>query len=235
SADAVTGFAERGSAHDQGATRAGGASPTSPRRAVILAAMNQEVRGVMRPLKYLSTALLALASSSAMALGLGDIRVLSRPGQPLLAEIPVISADPSELENLRVGLAAPATFERVGLQRPSGLVGELQFELTRNAQGRAVVRVTSHTPVDTPSLAFLVEADWGQGRLVREYSALVDAPTSAAAVTGPEIVAPEGALSNAIVREPQVLPPVTGTDAGAAAVEAAPAPASRPASPAAMA
>lgn len=157
----------------------------------------------MRPLKYLITALLALASSSAMALGLGDIRVLSRPGQPLLAEIPVISADPSELQNLRVGLAAPATFERVGLQRPSGLVGELQFELTRNAQGRAVVRVTSQTPVDTPSLAFLVEADWGQGRLVREYSALVDAPTSAAAVSEPEIVAPAGALSNAIVREPQ--------------------------------
>ena len=161
----------------------------------------------MRPLKYLSTALLALASSSAMALGLGDIRVLSRPGQPLLAEIPVISADPAELQNLRVGLAAPATFERVGLQRPSGLVGELQFELTRNAQGRAVVRVTSQTPVDTPSLAFLVEADWGQGRLVREYSALVDAPASAAAVSEPEIVAPAGALSNAIVREPQAAAP----------------------------
>ncbi|PSD26233.1 fimbrial protein FimV, partial [Stenotrophomonas maltophilia] len=163
--------------------------------------MNKRARGAKRPLLYLSIALLALASSSALALGLGDIRVLSKPGQPLLAEIPVVSADPSELENLRVALASAVTFERVGLQRPAGLVSELQFELTRNAQGRAVVRVTSQTPVETPSLSFLIEADWGQGRLVREYSALVDAPSSALAVAEPEIVAPAGTLSNTIVRD----------------------------------
>lgn len=163
--------------------------------------MNKRARGARRPLTYLSAALLALASSSAMALGLGDIRVLSRPGQPLLAEIPVVSADPSELENLRVALASPVTFERVGLQRPTGLVSELQFELTTNAQGRAVVRVTSQAPVETPSLSFLIEADWGQGRLVREYSALVDAPSSALAVAEPEIVAPAGMLPDTITRD----------------------------------
>ncbi len=185
--------------------------------------MNKRAKGARRPLTCLSAALLALVSSSAMALGLGDIRVLSKPGQPLLAEIPVISADPSELENLRVALASPVTFERVGLQRPVGLVSELQFELTRNAQGRAVVRVTSQTPVETPSLSFLVEADWGQGRLVREYSALVDAPASALAVAEPEIVAPAGVLSDTIVR-----------DAPAAAATAAePAPATPAAAPAA--
>lgn len=186
--------------------------------------MNKRAKGARRPLTCLSAALLALVSSSAMALGLGDIRVLSKPGQPLLAEIPVISADPSELENLRVALASPVTFERVGLQRPAGLVSELQFELTRNAQGRAVVRVTSQTPVETPSLSFLVEADWGQGRLVREYSALVDAPASALAVAEPEIVAPAGVLSDTIVRDAPA--------AAATAAEPAPAtPAAVPAAP----
>lgn len=189
--------------------------------------MNTRARGARRPLTYLTTALLALASSSAMALGLGDIRVLSRPGQPLVAEIPVISADPAELQNLRVGLASPVTFERVGLQRPGGLVSELQFELTRNAQGRAIIRVTSQTPVDTPALAFLIEADWGQGRLVREYSALVDAPSTAQAVSEPEIVAPAGALSSVIER---------GAAGGAPSVASAPAPAAQartaPATPA---
>lgn len=195
--------------------------------AVILAAMKNRVPGAVRPLKYVSTLLLALASSSAMALGLGDIRVLSKPGQPLLAEIPVISADPSELENLRVALASPATFARVGLEPPSGLVSELQFELTRNAQGRAVVRVSSQAPVATPSLNFLIEADWGQGRLVREYSALVDAPNSAAAVAEPEIVAPAGAMSNAIIREPA--PEAAAVAAPSRRAEAAAAP--RPATP----
>ncbi|HFF5961851.1 fimbrial protein FimV [Stenotrophomonas maltophilia] len=187
--------------------------------------MNKRAKGAKRPLTYLSAALLALASSSALALGLGDIRVLSKPGQPLLAEIPVVSADPSELENLRVALASPVTFERVGLQRPTGLVSELQFELTRDTQGRAVVRVTSQAPVETPSLSFLIEADWGQGRLVREYSALVDAPPSALAVAEPEIVAPAGTLSNTIMREPA---PASAT-APAAATPTTPPPAVAPA------
>ncbi|WP_256774617.1 MULTISPECIES: FimV/HubP family polar landmark protein [unclassified Stenotrophomonas] len=182
--------------------------------------MNNRAPGALRPLKYVSTLLLALASSSAMALGLGDIRVLSKPGQPLLAEIPVISADPAELQNLRVALASPVTFARVGLERPAGLVSELQFELTQNAQGRAVVRVSTQAPVTTPSLNFLIEADWGQGRLVREYSALVDAPNSALAVAEPEIVAPAGAMSNAIVREPDPVP----TAEPATPVAAAPTP-----------
>ncbi|MBK0011644.1 FimV/HubP family polar landmark protein [Stenotrophomonas sp. S41] len=200
--------------------------------------MNKRAKGASRPLLYLSAALLALASSSAMALGLGDIRVLSRPGQPLLAEIPVVSADPSELQNLRVALASAVTFERVGLQRPTGLVSELQFELTTNKQGRAVVRVTSQTPVETPSLSFLIEADWGQGRLVREYSALVDAPASALAVAEPEIVAPAGMLSNTIARDtPAPVAPSTQAASPAAPAVAARAPAPRPraAAPAAKA
>ncbi|HDS1146744.1 MULTISPECIES: FimV/HubP family polar landmark protein [Stenotrophomonas] len=196
--------------------------------------MNKRARGAKRPLLYLSTALLALASSSALALGLGDIRVLSKPGQPLLAEIPVVSADPSELENLRVALASPVTFERVGLQRPTGLVSELQFELTRNAQGRAVVRVTSQTPVEAPSLSFLIEADWGQGRLVREYSALVDAPSSALAVAEPEIVAPAGTLSNTIVRDAAPAP-AAAERASVPAPSTAAAPAPAPARPRAVA
>ncbi|MDN8660996.1 FimV/HubP family polar landmark protein [Stenotrophomonas indicatrix] len=194
--------------------------------------MNKRAKGARRPLTCLSAALLALVSSSAMALGLGDIRVLSRPGQPLLAEIPVISADPSELENLRVALASPVTFERVGLQRPAGLVSELQFELTRNAQGRAVVRVTSQTPVETPSLSFLVEADWGQGRLVREYSALVDAPASALAVAEPEIVAPAGVLSDTIVRDAPAAAATAPEPAPVTAAAAPAAPRPRAASPA---
>ena len=67
----------------------------------------------------------------------------------------------------------------------------------------ASVRVTSSAPVDVPSLGFLVEVDWGQGRLVREYSALVAAPQTAAAIEAPVIEAPRAMPSDAIVREPQ--------------------------------
>ncbi|WP_425478341.1 type IV pilus assembly protein FimV, partial [Stenotrophomonas pictorum] len=140
-----------------------------------------------------------------MALGLGDIRVLSKPGQPFLAEIPIISSDPGELENATVGLASPVTFERVGLARPQGLVSELQFQFAQDREGRAVIRVTSAAPVQVPALGFLIEVDWGQGRLVREYSALVAAPETATAVAEPVIEAPAAAPSNLIVREPEPL------------------------------
>ncbi|WP_038237219.1 type IV pilus assembly protein FimV, partial [Xanthomonas translucens] len=178
--------------------------------------------------------LLLACSQAALALGLGDIRVLSKPGQPFLAEIPVISNEPGELENARVALASPATFARVGLQRPDGLVGSLQFRFAQTSQGRAVIRVSSSMPVEVPSLSFLIEVDWGQGRLIREYSALLDAPNTAAAIDAPAIDAPSAAVpSNRIARrEPSAPAASTPTPAAptapAAPVRSAPAPVAAP-------
>jgi pilus assembly protein FimV len=143
---------------------------------------------------------LALLSNAALALGLGEIKVKSQPGQPLLAEIPVISSEPGELEQLRARLASPVTFERVGLPRPQGLVNELDFAVALDDAGRPVVRVTSRTPVDVPAVNFLIEVDWGQGRLVREYSALVSAPGTLAAAEQPVIDAPAAAPTDTIAR-----------------------------------
>ncbi|WP_343225773.1 FimV/HubP family polar landmark protein [Lysobacter sp. BMK333-48F3] len=143
---------------------------------------------------------LALASGAACALGLGQIEVKSRAGQPLLAEIPVISSDRDELAQLRAGLASPETFQRIGLQPPQGIVTDLRFTLALDAAGKPVIRVTSSQPVTQPLLTFLIEVDWGQGRLTREYSALIDTPRTAAAPMQPPIKAPTGAASNTIER-----------------------------------
>lgn len=166
----------------------------------------------------IGTAMLAL-SGAAMALGLGEIRVKSQPGQPLVAEIPIISSEPGELEQLQVRLASPVTFERVGLARPEGLINNLSFTVGLSDDGRAVVRVTSQEPVQVAALNFLVEVDWGQGRLVREYSALVSTPGALAAASEPVIEAPLPPPSNTIIREPEP----------AVASEAAPAPVETPA------
>ncbi|WP_434031461.1 type IV pilus assembly protein FimV [[Pseudomonas] boreopolis] len=192
--------------------------------------MKRSGRGALRPLQGLGALVLALCSGAAAALGLGDIRVLSGPGQPLVAEIPVISNEPGELESARVALASPETFERVGLERPTGLVNDLQFQFTQDARGRAVIRVTSSVPVEQKAIGFLIEVDWGSGRLVREYSALVDAPNAATAIAEPAIEAPQAGNSDAIVRESA--PAAAPSDAAAAASAAAPAaPAARPQRP----
>lgn len=180
----------------------------------------------MPSVKHRLRCLLGLAlmafSASAVALGLGEMRVKSSPGAPLLAEIAIVSSEPGELEQVSARLASPATFERVGLPRPQGLVNDLDFSLALDETGRPVIRVTSRVPVDQPVVNFLIEVDWGQGRLVREYSALVQAPGTMAAGAQPVIQAPVPPPSNAIVRPPQ--PAVAATPAP----EAPPVPASTP-------
>ena len=163
---------------------------------------------------FLLTATLLFAALPAFALGLGQIQVKSRPGQPLLAEIPIVSSDPSELENLQARLASPDTFARIGLDPPQGLVSDLRFSVALDARGNPVIRVTSEMPVQQALLTFLIEVDWGQGRLVREYSALLDAPQTVSAPAQPAIAAPVATQPNTIQRTP---PPV-----------AAPAPAPAP-------
>jgi pilus assembly protein FimV len=82
-------------------------------------------------------------------------------------------------------------------------VSGLQFAVALDARGNPVIRVTSAAPLTQPLLTFLLEVDWGEGRLVREYSTLVDAPRTVAAPLQP-IQAPTVAPSNTIVRAPEV-------------------------------
>jgi len=156
---------------------------------------------------------LALASGAASALGLGQIEVKSRIGQPFLAEIPIISSDPAELENLQAELASPLVFARVGLQPPMGVVAELQFTSALDSAGRPVIRVTTTQPVNEPLLTFLVSVDWGQGRLVREYAALVDAPRTVSAPMQPAIEETVVSEPNTIEREPEAANPATTAEA----------------------
>lgn len=132
---------------------------------------------------------LALGSGNALALGLGQVEVRSSLYEPLEAEIPVLSSTPGEAEALTVRLASPEAFARVGLERPQLLAANLEFSVVENARGQKVVRITTKNKVNDPFLSFLVEADWGKGRLLREFTVLLDPPTSApvarAATTAP--------------------------------------------------
>ena len=153
----------------------------------------------------LAFAMLAV-SAPAFALGLGEIRLKSALNAPLRAEIELLSASPDELNNLRIDLADAATFERYGLDRPFYLQ-DISFEIVRS--GRAdgnIVRVSSLSPITEPFLTFLVEANWSRGRLLREYTVLLDPPTYAPpADSQPAVTAPSRATptdSARIERQP---------------------------------
>jgi pilus assembly protein FimV len=128
---------------------------------------------------------LALASSGAGAMGLGQLQVKSGLNQPLVAEIPIVSATAAELEQLDVRLASPDAFARVGLDPPGEHTANLQFSVGKNARGQPVIRVSTPTRFTEPLLSFLIEAEWGKGVVTREYTSLVDPRYIAPAVVRP--------------------------------------------------
>ncbi len=116
-----------------------------------------------------------LASANVLALGLGGIDLKSGLNQPLNAEIEITGATPEELRRLTASIATRETFARYGLEFPQYL-NSLEFLVSKNSVGRDVLRVRSREPMDEPFVTFLVEAEWARGRLLREYTVLLDPP-----------------------------------------------------------
>lgn len=133
-------------------------------------------------LKLTLAVALALGSTNALALGLGMIQVKSGLNEPLVAEIPV-TGTPDETAGVSVALAAATDFERVGLSR-SRIVVPLEFTVATGTKGNAVIKVTTKEPVRDPFLDFLIEVNWAKGKLLREYTVLLDPPTMAPAIKG---------------------------------------------------
>ncbi|MCB1588331.1 MAG: fimbrial protein FimV, partial [Xanthomonadales bacterium] len=118
---------------------------------------------------------LVMLPSLAQALGLGAIEVKSALNQPLNAEIAVIQAGAGEAAGLAVDLAKAEDFARVGIDR-ARLAVPLEFAIGENARGEPVIRVTSSEPIREPFLTFLLDVNWDRGRLLREYTVLLDPP-----------------------------------------------------------
>jgi pilus assembly protein FimV len=118
---------------------------------------------------------LFLVPGLSQALGLGDIEVRSALNQPLDAEIELIAVRPGEMEDLQVRLAPEGLYQRLGIAR-TGLLTQLRFQPETLPDGRHVVRVTTREAVREPFVNFLIEASWPAGRLVREYTMLLDPP-----------------------------------------------------------
>jgi pilus assembly protein FimV len=135
-----------------------------------------------RPLQLSLAIALALGGTNALALGLGPVHVRSKLNQPLDAEIPVIQGSQAEAEGLIVNMAGAEDFERVGLNR-SRISVPLEFAVVKGSRGDLVIKVTSKEPVRESYLDFLVEANWPKGRLLREYTVLLDPPLMAPATT----------------------------------------------------
>ncbi len=119
----------------------------------------------------------------ALALGLGDIELDSHLNERFSASIPLYDAEGLQATEVIVSLATREDFERVGVERFFFLTS-LRFAVEM-ADGEPVIRVSSAQPMAEPYLNFLVEVLWPQGRLLKEYTVLLDPPTYTATVQAP--------------------------------------------------
>ena len=126
--------------------------------------------------KALSLAIcLAMAIPTASnALSLGEIESKSSLNQPFQGRINLLQTNPTEVKNLRIKVASPEVFNRVGIDRPAFL-NSIRFK-TSVQNGRPVILVSSNQPINEPFLNFLLEVSWPNGQLLKEYTVLLDPP-----------------------------------------------------------
>lgn len=162
----------------------------------------------------------ALTSEMVYALGVGEVTLKSALNQPLVAEIELLDAKTLAPGEVVPGLASAEDFNRAGIDRPYFLT-DLTFTPVLRPDGKNIIRVSSTKPVREPYLNFLVEVLWPSGRLLREYTLLLDPPLYSPETTA--AVAPQ---------LPTAAPVARPTGAPRATSQAAPARSSTAASPA---
>jgi pilus assembly protein FimV len=135
----------------------------------------------------LLAAMIASISGGAGAAGLGRINVLSSLGQPLRAEVE-IAATPDELEAMSAKVATPEAHARANIEY-AGELTAVRMSIERRGGG-AVVKISSDRAFNEPFVDMLVELNWGGGRILREYTFLLDPAETAAVKPLPQISEP---------------------------------------------
>ena len=116
---------------------------------------------------------LTIVSQSTFSLGMGNIQVYSSLDEPLRANIELIVSPDEDIQNLNVALASTADYQRVGLDKsfvPSNIAVAL------DPDNPNIINVTSNGPVSEPIVSLLLDVNWNNGRILREFTILLDPP-----------------------------------------------------------
>ncbi len=161
-------------------------------------------------------AIAAMLPCSSWGLGLGDITLTSYLNEPLAAEVELLDVQNLTADDIRVRLATQDAFDRLGVERAYFLTS-INFEvIVEGGTGKILLKTSK--PLLEPYLDFLVETRWPDGRLLREYTVLVDLPSSPvasepAATLGKSAAAPEPSVTPTPEAEaPRFVTPETRPD-----------------------
>ena len=165
---------------------------------------------------------LLVAPLMAQAAGLGRLTVQSNIGQPLSAEIDLVSVRGDEASALVARLAPPDAYQKSNLQYNNSLTG-LKLSVEKRSDGQYFIKVAGSRPINEPFIDLLIELSGGGNKLVREYTALLDPPGYGQQMAAAPAPAP------APVTAPVASRPIAAPAAPAAAPIAAPVSKSAPA------
>jgi len=187
---------------------------------------------IMYKLKLTSISLaicLALMPFSVFAAGLGKLTVASGLGEPFKAEVELLSVSADELASLVATMASEEAYIAQGITR-LGIHSNIKVEIAQNSNGTPFLKLHSSEPVGDPFLDLLIKLDWASGRLLREYTILLDPPGIKATADEESVIlsslpavelADKAAVSKGLSdnRQPKKIPTGTSRDV-VAAIEA---------------
>jgi len=131
--------------------------------------------------------------------GLGKLNVNSGLGEPLKAEVELLSVTPEELSTLTAAIASEEAYNVQGITR-LGIHSNIRVDVAKSDLGAPILRIRSNAPINDPYLDMLIQVDWASGRLLREYTVLLDPPeykqaTNAASDFAPVVKPNAGSVS----------------------------------------
>ena len=153
----------------------------------------------MRNLTKTIVAVSLLTSTSAYALGIGEIKLHSALNQNLDAEIALFASTGESVSNIQVRLAPPAKFDAAGVPW-SYFLSKIRFTPVTKADGSIVVKLSSSEALKEPFLNFLIEVSWPNGNQYREFTVLVDPPASYQHSVTPAVASAPTSISKAETR-----------------------------------
>ncbi len=118
---------------------------------------------------------MALLPVAVFSAGLGKLNVSSGLGEPLRADIELLSVTPEELNSIFAAIASEEAYAIQGIERPASH-NSIKVEVAKNASGTPILKLKSTQPISEPFLDMLIQVDWASGRLLREYTVLLDPP-----------------------------------------------------------
>ncbi|WP_417534134.1 FimV/HubP family polar landmark protein [Marinobacterium stanieri] len=157
----------------------------------------------------------ALGVSHANALGLGEIRVNSALNEPLDAEIRLTQVRDLSPLQIQPRMASLDEYS-VGSSELGRYLRDIQFQVLVSPEGAGRILLRSSEPVQEPFLNFMVEVNWPSGRLVREYTLLLDPPvfdTAPTVRTSPAVSASVSVTETALPELKPAAPAVNANNA----------------------